>query len=241
MKTDLFSTDLIKELQKPEYGGVRAEFTEMVFPRNVLIFQADDHADLVFIVKKGRVRVYLAFEDKEFSLAILKQGDIYSTHTRAFVSTLDDTVLLAMPTAKFHRFMTAHPVFSRTVTGVLGELLKQSFSIIDSLVFKDVTQRLVEFLLYEARSHGCPEEGGIRLAVDLTMEQLAAVVGSSRQTVSTLINEMVKAGVVVKRGRGEFLLPKLELLKDFPHGSAIPRALPACLRRPRNNRKMSGS
>lgn len=218
MKTDLFSIDLIKELQKPEYGGVRAEFTERSFARHRLIFQPDDHADLVFIVKKGKVRVYLAFEDKEFSLAILKKGDIYTTHTRGFVATLDDTVLLVMPTAKFHRFMLAYPVFSRTVMGIFGELLKQSFSIIASLVFKDVTQRLVEFLLHGARSHGRREEGGICLAVDLTMEQLAAVVGSSRQTVSTILNEMVKGGVVVKRGRGEFFLPKLELLKDFPQG-----------------------
>lgn len=218
MKTDLFSIDLIKELQKTEYGAVREEFAEMSFLRNRLIFQPDDHADLVFIVKKGRVRVYLAFEDKEFSLAILKKGDIYSTHTRAFVSTLEDTELLAMPTSKFHRFMLAHPVFSRTVMGIFGELLKQSFSIIGSLVFKDVTQRLVEFLLHEAKNHGRQEEGGISVAVDLTMEQLAAVVGSSRQTVSTIINEMVKGGVMVKRGRGEFLLPRLELLQDFPHG-----------------------
>ncbi|HIJ90151.1 MAG: Crp/Fnr family transcriptional regulator [Desulfobulbaceae bacterium] len=217
MKTDLFSIDLIKELQKPEYGAVREEFTEMTFLRNVLIFQADDRADLVFIVKKGRVRVYLAFEDKEFSLAILKKGDIYSTHTRAFVATLEDTVLLAMPTAKFHRFMLSHPVFSRTVMGIFGELLQQSFSIIASLVFKDVTQRLVDFLLHEARNHGRAEKGGICLAVDLTMEQLAAVVGSSRQTVSTIVNEMVKSGVIAKRGRGEFFLPKLELLQDFPH------------------------
>ncbi|MDH5298002.1 MAG: Crp/Fnr family transcriptional regulator [Desulfobulbaceae bacterium] len=218
MKTDLFSVDLIKELQKSEYGAVREEFTEIAFPRNVLIFQSADPADLVFIVKKGRVRVYLAFEDKEFSLAILKKGDIYSTHTRAFVATLDDTVLLTMPTVKFHRFMTFHPIFSRTVMGIFGELLKQSFSIIASLVFKDVTQRLVEFLLHEARSHGRSVDGGISLVVDLTMEQLAAVVGASRQTVSTIINEMVKAGVIVKPGRGEFLLPKLELLQAFPQG-----------------------
>ena len=218
MKTDLFSIDLIKELEKPEYGTVREEFSELSFPRNVLIFQPDGCADLVLVVKQGKVRVYLAFEDKEFSLAILKKGDIYSTHTRAFVATLDDTVLLAMPTARFHRFMISYPVFSRTVMGVLGEILKQSFSIIDSLVFKDVTQRLVEFLLYEARSHGRPEGGGIRLEVDLTMEQLAAVVGASRQTVSTVINEMVKGGVIIKRGRGEFFLPRPELLQDFHQG-----------------------
>ena len=101
--------------------------------------------------------------------------------------------------------------------GVLGELLKQSFSIIESLVFKDVTQRLVEFLSYEARNHGEATGEGILVRVDLTMEQLAAVVGSSRQTVSTIVNDMVKGGVLVRRSRKELLIPNVEVLKGFPH------------------------
>jgi len=64
------------------------------------------------VVKKGRVRVSLAFEDKDFSLAILEKGDIYSTHTRSYVMALEDVELLIMPTAKFHQFMISFPVFS---------------------------------------------------------------------------------------------------------------------------------
>jgi len=217
MKTNLSAPDLIKELDKPEHRAVRKEFSEMVFPRNALMFAPGHDADFVFIVKKGRVRVYLAFEDKEFSLAILKRGDIYTTHTRAYVTAFDDCAVLAMPTAGFYRYMTGFPVFSRTVMGVLGELLRQSFSIIESLVFKDVSQRLVEFLLYEARAHGKQETGGVMVRVDLTMEQLAAVVGSSRQTVSTAVNDMIKGGALVKKSRQEYLVPNIEVLKNFPH------------------------
>ncbi|MDH4321982.1 MAG: Crp/Fnr family transcriptional regulator [Desulfobulbaceae bacterium] len=217
MKTDLHTPDLIKELDKPEHARIRQEFREISYPRNALMFTPGHAEDCVFIVKKGRVRIYLAFEDKDFSLAILNRGDIYTTHTRAFVAALDDCTILAMPTAGFYRYMTGSPVFNRTVMGILGELLKQSFSIIESLVFKDVTQRLVEFLLYEARSHGTKGAEGVAMPIDLTMEQLAAVVGSSRQTVSTAINEMIKSGVLVKKTRGVYLVPNLEVLKDFPH------------------------
>lgn len=217
MKMDLSAPDLIKELDKPEHALVRQEFNELSFSRHTLMFTPEHGSDFVFIVKTGRVRIYLAFEDKEFSLALLKRGDIYTTHTRAFVAAFDHCAILTMPTVKFYRFMTDFPVFSRTVMGVLGELLKQSFSIIESLVFKDVTQRLVEFLLFEARSHGEKGKDGISVQMDLTMEQLAAVVGSSRQTVSTAINEMIKAGVLEKKSRREYLVPNLELLKGFPY------------------------
>jgi CRP-like cAMP-binding protein len=217
MKTKLSRRDLLQELDKPEYRAVFQEFSPARFPKNTLIFSLGHTEDMVFIVKKGRGRVYLAFEDKDFSLAILEKGDIYSTHTRSYVMALEDVELLIMPTAKFHQFMISFPVFSKTIVSVLGELLKQTFSIIDSLVFKDVTQRIVEFLLYEARHHGTACDSGTKINVDLTMEQLAAVVGSSRQTVSTIINQMLKSGVLSREGRTEYLVPNLAILKEFPH------------------------
>lgn len=217
MKTKLSSRNLLRELEKPEYRSVLSEFSEASFPKSTLIYGPEQTADSVFIVKKGKVRVYLAFEDKDFSLAILETGDIYSTHTRAYVSALEDAELMVMPTAKFHRFMTAYPFFSKTIISILGELLKQTFSIIGSLVFKDVTQRIVEFLLHEARHHGQPCEGGISINIDLTVEQLAAVVGSSRQTASSIINQLLKSGVLQKSGRKKYLIPNLDILKEFPN------------------------
>lgn len=217
MKTKLSSKNLLQELAKPEYNGVLGEFSPVSYPKNMMISTPGHGEDLVFIVRKGRVRVYLAFEDKDFSLAILGEGDIYSTHTKAYVATLEDTELLAIPTAEFLSFMNAYPVFSKTVITVLGEMLKETFSIIESLVFKDVTQRIVEFLLHEARHHGKPGKEGVTVDIDLTVEQLAAVVGSSRQTASSILNQMLKTGVLVKSGRKKYLIPNPAVLKEFPN------------------------
>lgn len=217
MKTKLSSKNLLQELAKPEYNGVLEEFSPVSYSKNMMISTPGQGEDLVFIVKKGRVRVYLAFEDKDFSLAILGEGDIYSTHTKAYVSTLEDTELLAIPTAKFLSFMNAYPVFSKTVISILGEMLKETFSIIESLVFKDVTQRIVEFLLYEARHHGKAGKEGVSVDIDLTVEQLAAVVGSSRQTASSVLNQMLKTGVLQKAGRKKYLIPNPAVLKEFPN------------------------
>ncbi len=52
----------------------------------------------VFILRGGRLRVYLAFEDKEYTLAFLEPGDIYSTHSGAYVQAVQPTeVLVATP------------------------------------------------------------------------------------------------------------------------------------------------
>ena len=217
MKTKLSEINLLVELEKPEYETILGEFNERSFPKNSIICSPNYYEDLIFIVKQGTIRIYLAFEDKEFLLAILTKGGIFSTHTRCFAETLEDVKLLIMPTIKFHGFMSAYPIFSKTIIRILGELLKQSFSIIDSLVFKDVTQRIVEFFLYEARHNGKKDPAGTRFIIDLTMEQVASVVGSSRQTVSTIINQMLRDGTLSKVDRRTYVVPNLDILKEFPH------------------------
>jgi CRP-like cAMP-binding protein len=216
MKTKISTINLLDELKAPKYEQLCNDFTTVKYRKGQLIYAPGQDRDLVLIIKEGKVRVYLAMEDKEFSLALLEPGDLYTSHTRAHVSAVEDVTLLTMATGQFHRYMVTSPALSRTIVSILGELLKQSFSIIDNLVFKDISSRLTEFFLHEAEHNGHLTEEGILLKLDLTMEQLAAIVGSSRQTVSTIINSMQRAEVLQKKERGVFLIPNRHLLKNFP-------------------------
>jgi len=216
MKRKFSNINLLTELGKPENHQFLAEFTARKYRKNCLISAPGEPEDLVFIVKTGRLRLYLAVEDKEFSLAILEPGDIYVSHTRAHVTALDQTTLLEMPTSKLHAYMVSHPALSRTIISVLGKLLSQSFSIIDSLVFKDIRQRLTDFFLYEATHNGRECATGIAFTLNLTTSQLAAIVGASRQTVSTIVSGMLKDGVLEKSGRSHYCIPHVDLLRNYP-------------------------
>lgn len=215
MKTKLSSINLLTELAKPENIKFQEEFTDVSYQKNNLIFSPGHDKDQVFIVKEGRLRLYLAVEDKDFSLAILEPGDIYATHTRAHVETLEKVTLMIMPTKKLHSYMATHPALSRTIIRILGELLNQTFSIIDSLVFKDIKQRLTEFFIYEASHNGVKnEKGGLVIKLDLTTTQLAAIIGSSRQTVSTIVGAMLRDGVLEKQHRNVYLIPNIDLFRN---------------------------
>ncbi len=217
MKTKLSSINLLTELGKLENRNFLAEFTAINYTKNNLIYSPGHEQDLIFIVKKGRLRLYLAVEDKDFSLAILEPGDIYTTHTRAHVETLDDVTLMVMPTTKLQSYMATHPALSRTIIRVLGEMLKQSFSIIDSLVFKDIKQRLIDFFLYEAEHNGKKGKHGTTVNLDLTTTQLAAIIGSTRQTVSTIVSAMLKDGVLEKKHRNIYIISNTDLLRNYAH------------------------
>jgi CRP/FNR family transcriptional regulator, carbon monoxide oxidation system transcription regulator len=207
--------NLLDHLNRPEFAELRATLSLRRYPRNDFISQPGIGTNQVFIVARGRVRVYLGYEEKEFNLGILTEGDIYSTHTGTFVEALEDTELLITDVGTFRRRMVGDPEVTKAMVRVLGNILRTSFGIIDGLVFKDVSFRLISLLAGEARKHGqVRPEGGIEVEFDLPVEQLARLVGSSRQTVSTLLNDLSRAGLIERIGRGRFFIADLQLLES---------------------------
>lgn len=206
--------NLLDHLNRTEFSELRSALSLHNFSKNSYICQPGDENNLVFIVASGRVRVYLGYEEKEFNLGILTVGDIYSTHTGTFVQALENTELLITDVGTFRQRMVGDPEVTKAMVRVLGNILKTSFSIIDGLVFKDVNYRLVALLSGEARKHGeTLSSGEISIQLDLSVEQIARLVGSTRQTVSTLINDLIRAGLLQRAGRGGFLIPDLHLFE----------------------------
>ena len=204
--------NLLDELERPEMADLRAVFRKRPVAKSEVVFRPDGAEDLVFVVASGRVRVYLAYEDKEFTLAILNPGDPYSTHSGCYIQALEDAELLLTDVRSVKRCMAEIPLFTRTMVRVLGHILRNSFSIIGGLAFKDIYNRLMDYILNEARSSGTPEEGGRLIRFNLTIEQLSQLMGATRQTVSTLLNDMERAGLMFKRGRGVYFIPDLDAL-----------------------------
>lgn len=205
--------NLLDELAKEELAEFRAAFNERSYGKDAIIFGPDTSENLVFIIARGRVRVYLAYEDKEFTLAILNPGDLYSTHAGCYVQALDEAALLTTDVQSVKRCMSEIPLFTRTMVRVLGHILQNTFSIIGGLAFKDIYNRLMDYILSEAEANGIPEAGGMELKFGLTIEQLSQLMGATRQTVSTLLNDMVRAGLMEKRGRGVYFIPDMKALE----------------------------
>jgi len=205
--------NLLDELARTELVELREVFNERTYAKGSIIYRPDESENLVFIIATGRVRVYLAYEDKEFTLAILNPGDLYATHAGCYISAFEDTSLLVTDVQSVKRCMTEIPLFTRTMVRVLGHILQNTFSVIGGLAFKDIYDRLMDYILSEARESGIPENGGVALKLNLTIEQLSQLMGATRQTVSTLLNDMVRAGLMEKRGRGEYYIPDMEALE----------------------------
>lgn len=221
--------NLLDELARPELAPLLSAFHEKRYARQAIIFapQYDDDlaeqeqekqqkGNFVFIVKSGLVRIYLSYGDREFTIAFLKPGDLYVSHSNAFVQVLEDAVLLLLDTPTFNRCMMTIPEFTVPIVRVLGGMLKSCFSIIDGLALRDVTVRLARLLMDLAHENeGSSQERLIRLP--LSGEMLAQTLGTSRQTISTLLTDFTRLGILQKEQRGLYRILDEDRLRELLH------------------------
>ncbi|MFO7718228.1 MAG: Crp/Fnr family transcriptional regulator [Desulfohalobium sp.] len=212
MRTHFSDTDILQLLHQPAYAHLREQLYTLRYASGNMVTAGPQDPNSIFLVESGRLRVYLAYGDKEFTLAHLRAGDIYSTHPRTLITTLEPTVLHFIPTHRFQGWLQKTPQLGTAVLRVLGEMLGQTFTIIEGLAFKDITCRLAELLLHEVRRNGAFDGTGYRVDMGLTIEQMASILGSSRQTVSTQLNELERSGLLEKLGRGTYRVLNTEAL-----------------------------
>lgn len=217
LKNQKFGQGLLDSLYRPENSDLLSQLNERRYKKRHILFMPHSKEDLVFIVKEGKLRVYLGLDGKELSLVLLGPGDIYTSHTRAYVVAMEDSVVLTCPVFKFYTLATKNQGFSLPLFMSLGKLLSGSISLIENLYFYDIDKRVAAYFYEEALVHGDETDDGLLVHVGLTVDNIATIVGSSRQTVSSLISGMEKDGILKKVARGEYLVKNMDELKYLAH------------------------
>ncbi|MCF6092730.1 Crp/Fnr family transcriptional regulator [Microaerobacter geothermalis] len=213
----LTDIDLINVLSSPSCSNYFKEFKEKKYTKKEILFTPKEQDNFAFLIKSGKVRVYLVNEYKEFTLSILRPGDIFSTHTRTFCQALEDTTILVTDIQVLRKIIADIPDVALVMVHVLGVLLKNSITIINGLAFKEVRLRLVEFLIYAVEDIGIQVPEGIQLDMGMSTEDIANMIGSSRQTVSTILSDLQKMEILEKVNRHTYLIKDLKKLKDLVH------------------------
>jgi len=202
----LLHTNFIEVMKQKEFDGFLAGFHLREIKKGTILCHPDSEQDSVFIVVSGRLRVYLSYEGREFTLTLLEQGAIFTTHTRAIVEASSYAEVMVADMATFHKKLAHYPAIAFIMLGIMGEALSNSLGIIEGLVFRDVRQRLAGLLAGAADEQGTPVDGGIAISLGLNTEDLGFLIGASRQTTSQLINDFIRENLIEKTSNRSFLL-----------------------------------
>jgi CRP-like cAMP-binding protein len=210
VRTLLRNVSIFAHLDDAALAGV-ARFVEVrEFPAGAVIVGQDDPGEALYVLARGRVKVVLYGESgREIILSLFREpGDFFGEMSllddqprSATVIALERSTLLSLKRADFHKHLEGQP---RTALAVLAELsrrLRRADEVIGNLALLDVYGRVARWLRELAESEG--EEGpeGVVIRQRPTQQEIAGLIGTSRETVSRALSELARRGHIDVSGK----------------------------------------
>jgi CRP/FNR family transcriptional regulator len=196
--------DVFRDLSEHEVSRLADKALMREYGRGGVILQPGKPSDLIFIIKEGRVKVSTySPEGREQILAILEPGDLFGEQALvgesepAHMEALEDTLVCGVRREDFEEVLHGHPQTALRIIGALAERLRLAEEEIENLVFRDVPGRLAFALLRLGEAYGVrdPKTGSIRLTLRLTHQDLASMIGATRETVTTILTRFRDEGL----------------------------------------------
>ncbi|AWT25282.1 MULTISPECIES: CRP-like cAMP-activated global transcriptional regulator GlxR [Corynebacterium] len=191
------------------------------FPRGTTIFDEGEPGDRLYIIISGKVKLARHAPDgRENLLTIMGPSDMFGElsifdpgpRTSAAVC-VTEVATATMDSRMLHDWIRAHPEISEQLLRVLARRLRRTNNALADLIFTDVPGRVAKALLQLANRFGVQEGGALRVHHDLTQEEIAQLVGASRETVNKALAEFAHRGWIRLEGKSVLISDTERLAK----------------------------
>lgn len=209
-KTFLRKIQEFADLSEDELARIEKICFTRRYKKNMVVFLEGEPLEAIHFIKSGRVKISKLAEDgREQIINILGEGDLFP-HMGLFekvaypatAEVIEDAELGVIRTAQFEDLLRQNPDLAVSMLRVMSKMLRGLQSTIRDLAFKDSFGRTASALLRLAREHGVQSPQGLRLNMPLTHQELANLVGVSRETVTRIISQFRKEKAVEMDRRG---------------------------------------
>jgi len=209
-ETDLLQrVPLLAALTDADRQALGRSATRRRYRRGDIIFQKDDPGHSLFIVARGSVRIYVpSTQGADLTLAVLGAGQFFGDLSlldgrprSASAAALADTSAVALERSDFVAVIRRRPEAAMSVLAVVARRLRETDEMASDLAFMDVGGRLAKKLLELAAEHGVQRRDGILLDMRVTQEELANMIGGTRESVNRNLSLFRRTGLVAKEGR----------------------------------------
>jgi len=174
-----------------------------------VFFTPGDRSDALFMLKKGKVRIYKATpEGWQFTLAVVESGTMFGemalTAQRmrdAYAVAAEPSEICVLRREDLEWLVRANPDVGLRMMQVLSERLRLYEERLEDVGLKDVPARLANLVLQLAESEGVMTPEGPRIPTHYTHWQLATMIGTSRESVTRAFTRLQRRGAVLLKDR----------------------------------------
>lgn len=198
----LKSCELFQQLDHDQLTALESRCRMRSCPRGTPIYLPADQADGVLLLAAGRVKIgSLTEEGKQTILAFVEPGEIFGELSlmgaevrEEYAETVEKSTLLLIPGEVMQQLLAENPTVSLGVTKLFGLRRQRIERRLKYLLFRSNRERLVHLLLELAEPYGKQIEGGVELRIKLSHQDLASIIGSTRETVTVVLGDLQSEG-----------------------------------------------
>lgn len=203
-KDYLRQTPVFSSLSEDELDKIVPLVVKRKLRKNTVIFHENDPASAFYLVKSGRIKIYRVSRDgREQVLSMLGDGQIFGDVPTfdggpypATAATMIDSEIYLINRDDFNNMVRRNPEIALKIIQALGQRLRQALDLVRDLSFKQVPHRLAGLLLKLEREYGKETVEGILISLPLSRQDLADIVGTSRETVTRELKKMERGGML---------------------------------------------
>lgn len=219
--SNLHDTPLFSALDDEAAIALKQSMVPQSIKKGQDLFKEGDPGDRLYVVTEGKIKLSHASGDgRESLLMVLGPGDMFGELSlfdpgprTATATAVTDARLLSLSNDKVIGWVTQHPKVSLQLLGRLAQRLRRSNEVLADLVFSDVPGRVAKAIMDLGNRFGVQKEDGLHVNHDLTQEELAQLVGASRETVNKALADFAGRGWVRLEPRAVVVLDLERLLK----------------------------
>ena len=182
--------------------ALASSLNEADYLRGDSVFVEGEEGDTLYIVLAGKIKIgRKAADGRENMLSVMGPSDMFGELSlfdpgprTATATVVTDARLASLSHSSLRPWITDRPEIAEQLLRVLARRLRRTNDALADLIFTDVPGRVAKALLQLAERFGSQEEDGLHVRHDLTQEELAQLVGASRETVNKALADFASRG-----------------------------------------------
>ena len=193
-------------------------------PHGEVIVRQGDRVSSLFLVTAGAVRLSsVTASGREIVVGLLCRGDLFGESallgdpSLVRAQAVGPTTVLALPIASMRAMLERTPATAEELLRLIAARLHRTSAALEDAMAADLPTRVVGRLRELADDHGVPGPHGVRLRIPLTQDELARMVGASRESVNRTVGALAARGVV-RSGGGRFVITDPDALREATQG-----------------------
>src|SRR6266550_1905616 len=186
---------LFEDLADEDIQELMSAAKRRTFRSGEVIFHRDDPGLVLYMIKEGKVKICIISPDgQEISLAVLGKGEYFGEFAlldglprSTDAVALEKVECYTLQRSDFLNAILKNPKIAILVLEALSKRLRTTDQMVEDLIFLDVYGRVAKKLLELADAHGVKTGEGVLIDVRLTQQELASMVGASRESVNKVL------------------------------------------------------